>query len=216
MHDLVVDVTVQAVLEQMGARREMAGGGCLIAESERPPLDIGQRLDRSARLRGVQFENMARAIKRLSVIVPLTHSSTPTERRNADRILPIISRHHLLLVTLLFVNCIVNEALPIFLDRLVSEYAAIALSVSLVLIVGEILPQAVGMRFGLAIGARELYSVFVRTLFYTVRGRREKGAVAQQLYEIGNKSVFFLTTTMGFTPSAAICLEIIAGSSGPS
>lgn len=50
----------------------------------------------------------------------------------------------------------------------------------------------------LAIGARELYSVFVRTLFYTVRGRREKGAVAQQLYEMGNKSLFFLTTTMGF------------------
>src|SRR3954468_7338959 len=50
----------------------------------------------------------------------------------------------------------------------------------------------------LAIGGRELYSVFVRTLYYTFRGRREKGALAQQMYEMGNKSVFFLSVTMGF------------------
>lgn len=50
----------------------------------------------------------------------------------------------------------------------------------------------------LSIGARELYSVFVRTLFYTFRGRREKGAVLKQMYEIGNRSVFFISTTMGF------------------
>ena len=50
----------------------------------------------------------------------------------------------------------------------------------------------------LYIGGRELYSVFVRTLFYTVRGRREKGALVQQMYEIGNKSIFFISTTMGF------------------
>ena len=48
------------------------------------------------------------------------------------------------------------------------------------------------------IGGRELYSVFVRTLYYTARGRREKGSVAQQMYEIGNRSVFFLSITMGF------------------
>jgi len=46
--------------------------------------------------------------------------------------------------------------------------------------------------------ARELYSVFVRTLYYCVKGRREPGAVVQQMYEIGNKSVFFLTVVMGF------------------
>jgi len=45
---------------------------------------------------------------------------------------------------------------------------------------------------------RELYSVFVRTLYYCVYGRREQGAVLQQMYEIGNKSVFFLTVVMGF------------------
>lgn len=50
----------------------------------------------------------------------------------------------------------------------------------------------------LLIGGRELYSVFVRTLYYTVRGRREKGALVQQMYEVGNKSLFFISITMGF------------------
>ncbi len=45
---------------------------------------------------------------------------------------------------------------------------------------------------------RDVYSIFVRTLYYTVRGRREKGALAQQMYEMGNRSVFFLSITMGF------------------
>ncbi len=44
---------------------------------------------------------------------------------------------------------------------------------------------------------RELYSVFVRTLFYTVRGRRERGAVVMQMYEMGNRSLLFVTLTLG-------------------
>lgn len=44
----------------------------------------------------------------------------------------------------------------------------------------------------------ELYSVFVRTLYYCFRGRRERGAVVTQMYEIGNRSLFFLTVVMGF------------------
>ena len=52
--------------------------------------------------------------------------------------------------------------------------------------------------FDLTRSARELYSVFVRTLYYLVRGRREKGAVVRQMYEIGNRSFVFLTITMGF------------------
>jgi phospholipid/cholesterol/gamma-HCH transport system permease protein len=50
----------------------------------------------------------------------------------------------------------------------------------------------------LLIGGRELYSVFVRTLYYTFRGRRDKGALAKQMYEIGNRSLVFLSITMGF------------------
>ncbi len=46
--------------------------------------------------------------------------------------------------------------------------------------------------------ARELYSVFVRTIYYCFRGRREPGAVSYYMYEIGNRSLFFLTVVMGF------------------
>jgi len=45
---------------------------------------------------------------------------------------------------------------------------------------------------------RELYSVLVRTLYYVWRGRAEPGATARQMYEIGNRSLFFLTVVMGF------------------
>src|SRR5207248_9109783 len=43
-----------------------------------------------------------------------------------------------------------------------------------------------------------LYSLFVRTLYYCFRGRREPGAVTYYMYEIGNRSLFFLTVVMGF------------------
>ncbi len=50
----------------------------------------------------------------------------------------------------------------------------------------------------LARTARELYSVFLQTLYYCVRGRREPGAVTYYMYEIGNRSLFFITVVMGF------------------
>jgi phospholipid/cholesterol/gamma-HCH transport system permease protein len=50
----------------------------------------------------------------------------------------------------------------------------------------------------LFIGGRELYSVFVRTLYYVFRGRRDRGAVVRQMFEIGNRSLFFVSITMGF------------------
>jgi hypothetical protein len=55
-----------------------------------------------------------------------------------------------------------------------------------------------GLFVGLARSGAEIYGVLVRTLYYSVRGRREPGAVLAQMYEIGNKSLFFLTVVMGF------------------
>ncbi len=54
-----------------------------------------------------------------------------------------------------------------------------------------------GVALDFAESGRELYSVFARTLYYVVRGRREPGATLKQMYEIGNKSLLFLTVTMG-------------------
>ncbi|MBL8681768.1 MAG: ABC transporter permease [Myxococcales bacterium] len=45
---------------------------------------------------------------------------------------------------------------------------------------------------------RGLWSVFVRTLYWTFAGRREPGAAVEQCFEIGNKSAFFISVTLGF------------------
>ncbi|EQC28149.1 hypothetical protein SDRG_14106 [Saprolegnia diclina VS20] len=64
------------------------------------------------------------------------------EKQRATKLLPIIQRHHLLLVTLLLFNAAANEALPIFLNRLVPEAQAVVISVTCVLFFGEIIPSA--------------------------------------------------------------------------
>lgn len=83
----------------------------------------------------------------------LRRSGTEKEKYYATRIEPIIANTHLLLVTLLLTNAAAMEALPIFLDRLVSPTIAIILSVTAVLFFGEIIPQAACKSYGLAIGA---------------------------------------------------------------
>ena len=60
------------------------------------------------------------------------------------------------MVTLILGNMICAEALPVFMDRIVSPFIAILLSVSLIFIFGEILPQAVCAKYGLLIGAHPL------------------------------------------------------------
>jgi len=80
-------------------------------------------------------------------------SGTDRERKFAKAISPILKNRHMLLVTLLIGNATAMEALPIFLDRLVSPYMAIILSVTMVLIFGEILPQAIFSHYRLPIGA---------------------------------------------------------------
>lgn len=64
------------------------------------------------------------------------------DRADAEAILPIVKRHHLLLVTLLLFNSMANEALPVFLSALLPEWLSVLISVTLVLVFGEILPSA--------------------------------------------------------------------------
>ena len=64
------------------------------------------------------------------------------DKKSAAKLLPIVRRHHLLLVTLLLLNSAANETLPLFLDRIVPSWVAVVMSVTLVLMFGEILPSA--------------------------------------------------------------------------
>nr|POE79171.1 duf21 domain-containing protein [Quercus suber] len=83
----------------------------------------------------------------------LAKSGTPKDRKHAAKILPVVKNQHLLLCTLLICNAAAMETLPIFLDHLVTAWGAILISVTLILLFGEIIPQSVCSRYGLAIGA---------------------------------------------------------------
>lgn len=59
-----------------------------------------------------------------------------------------------MLVTLLLANVIVNESLPIVLDgEKGGGWTAVFMSTGLVVVFGEIIPQSVCAKYGLAIGA---------------------------------------------------------------
>ncbi|PWA93032.1 hypothetical protein CTI12_AA075800 [Artemisia annua] len=96
----------------------------------------------------------------------LIKAGQPNDRKNAEKIMPIVKNQHLLLCTLLICNAVAMEALPIFLDSILLPWTAILISVTLVVAFGEIIPQAVCSRYGLAIGAK--LSIIVRVLMVVV------------------------------------------------
>ena len=70
------------------------------------------------------------------------NTGTPEEKEASKVILPVLSNRHWLLCTLLLMNSFAMEALPVFLDRVFSRFTAVVISVTLLLIFGEVIPQA--------------------------------------------------------------------------
>ncbi|KAF8111770.1 hypothetical protein N665_0073s0119 [Sinapis alba] len=89
----------------------------------------------------------------------LQQSGSSTEKKQAAAILPVVKKQHQLLVTLLLCNAAAMEALPICLDKIFHPFVAVLLSVTFVLAFGEIIPQAICSRYGLAVGANFLWLV---------------------------------------------------------
>lgn len=89
----------------------------------------------------------------------LQRSGSPSEKRQAAVIFPVVQKQHQLLVTLLLCNAAAMEALPIYLDKIFNQILAIVLSVTFVLFFGEVIPQAVCTRYGLAVGANFVWLV---------------------------------------------------------
>ncbi|XP_020102959.1 DUF21 domain-containing protein At4g14240-like [Ananas comosus] len=89
----------------------------------------------------------------------LQRSGSPTEKTQAATILPVVQKQHQLLVTLLLCNAAAMEALPIFLDKIFHPVVAVILSVTFVLAFGEVIPQAICTRYGLAVGANFVWLV---------------------------------------------------------
>jgi metal transporter CNNM len=86
----------------------------------------------------------------------LSLSGDEPQKSDAKTVLSLLQKgKHWILVTLLLGNVIVNETLPVFLDReMMGGLVAIMISTALIVIFGEIIPQSVCARWGLSIGAR--------------------------------------------------------------
>ncbi|CAL0325841.1 unnamed protein product [Lupinus luteus] len=89
----------------------------------------------------------------------LQRSGSPSEKKQAAIILPVVQKQHQLLVTLLLCNAAAMEALPIYLDKLFNPFVAVILSVTFVLFFGEVIPQSICTRYGLAVGANFVWLV---------------------------------------------------------
>ena len=74
------------------------------------------------------------------------------------------------------------------------------------------LAYAVGSAlFGAVDGARELWRVFIGTIYYSLFGKRPKGEVLHQMYQVGNKSLLFVCVTLGCLGMVLvyqICLQV--------
>ncbi|BHF59959.1 Metal transporter cnnm2 [Sparganum proliferum] len=82
----------------------------------------------------------------------------PDEKRYAKTIRPVREKGNLLLCTVLLGNVLVNTSLTILMDNLTGSgvFAVIASTLGITLF-GEIIPQAICSRHGLAIGAKTIW-----------------------------------------------------------
>ncbi|KAJ1020663.1 hypothetical protein NDA16_004056 [Ustilago loliicola] len=84
----------------------------------------------------------------------LASSGSEKERKHATKVLRLLEKgRHWVLVVLLLGNVIVNETLPVFLSDFGGGLAAVLTSTLLIVVFGEIVPQSICARYGLAIGA---------------------------------------------------------------
>lgn len=92
----------------------------------------------------------------------VSNSGTPIQRKYANKILPVRRHGNFLLCTLLLGNTLVNSSFTILLDGLTGGIVAVIGSTMAIVIFGEIVPQSICSRFGLAIGA---YTIYLTKLF---------------------------------------------------
>ncbi|KAF8424347.1 hypothetical protein EV426DRAFT_599728 [Tirmania nivea] len=135
----------------------------------------------SGTLSGLTLGLMTIDITRLHV---LSMSGTPKQRLMANKILPVKKYPYFLLCSLLIASVLVNEMLPIMNTKLFGEsYKALFISATLVIVFGEILPQAIFPRYALELGSALIWLVYLcmivcsvpaailsGALYYTLRG----------------------------------------------
>eukprot|EP00948_MAST-09A_sp_MAST-9A-sp1_P003908 g3908.t1 len=95
------------------------------------------------------------------------NSDDKVSARHASKIYPVRQNGNLLLCTLLLGNVAVNSAMTVLLSGYGNGIAAFLISTSLIVIFGEILPQAACSRHGLTIGAKTvpLVKIIIATCY---------------------------------------------------
>ncbi|RWS25255.1 metal transporter CNNM4-like protein [Leptotrombidium deliense] len=82
------------------------------------------------------------------------------QRRHAQTILPVRRHGNYLLCSLLLGNVLINAILTIQLDEMFSGVVAVICSTALIVLIGEIIPQAICSRHGLVVGAKTIYFTY--------------------------------------------------------
>ncbi|XP_066921976.1 metal transporter CNNM2-like [Clytia hemisphaerica] len=111
---------------------------------------IGVLMVLSGMFSGLNLGLMALDVQELKLV---SKSGTPRQKRYAKKIEPVRRQGNFLLCTLLLGNTLVNSSFTILLDSLTSGIVAVVGSTMAIVIFGEIVPQSICSRYGLAVGA---------------------------------------------------------------
>eukprot|EP00045_Choanoeca_perplexa_P003224 m.29294 g.29294 ORF g.29294 m.29294 type:complete len:708 (-) comp11936_c0_seq19:136-2259(-) len=103
---------------------------------------------------GLNLGLMALDPKELEIVAA---SGEAQERAYAKIILPLRRRGNLLLCTVLLGNVLVNSTLTILMDSIAGGVGAVLGSTAGIVIFGEIVPQSICSRHGLAVGAKTIW-----------------------------------------------------------
>eukprot|EP00742_Colponemidia_sp_Colp-10_P007241 GILJ01007783.1.p1 GENE.GILJ01007783.1~~GILJ01007783.1.p1 ORF type:complete len:638 (-),score=89.16 GILJ01007783.1:158-2071(-) len=118
----------------------------------------------SALFSGLTLGLLSLDVNGLEIVIA---GGTPIERQHALTILPLRKRGNLLLCTLLLGNTTVNSFFAILSADLTSGLLGALLSTFFIVILGEIVPQALCSRYALTIGAHTVFLVrFFRAVMF--------------------------------------------------
>jgi metal transporter CNNM len=85
---------------------------------------------------------------------------TEEEKMYARQIEPIRRKGNYLLCTILLSNVMINSTTTVILDSLTSGLIAVIIATLSIVILGDIIPQAICSRHGLAVGAKTIYITY--------------------------------------------------------